>query len=509
MTDLITTHTNADFDALASMVAARRLYPGARLVLPGSQERAVREFMSLSEDVVRIEHEKGARLDDVKRLVVVETRSAGRIGRMAQLVGRKGVEVHLYDHHPRSEGDIPADKDIYEKAGATTTILADIIRKQGLKVTPLEATIMALGIYEDTGSLTFPTTTGRDIDIVSFLMSQGADLNTVSSYLNRELTDKELNLLARLIQSTEIHIINGIHVAIASAVSDEYVDDLSLLAHKMEEAENFNATFIIVQTKDRVQFIARSSLPFIDVSKIASHFGGGGHPTAAGSVIKGLGLAGVKARLIDHLRSHIHSDIKAKDLISGKGLQLDTEETVTSAREKIAAACVEYAAVRGRKSMEGVASLRDIEKAISRGFGHARLKGYMSCKLFPVKPDTSIYAIQDIMQQKNVGCVPVIGNRKFLGLVTRTDLLRTFHGRLFGEPASGEKEDESRFTVDLTPKIKRAFPGKVAELLRFSGRIAAEMGFKAFAVGGFVRDLILGVENYDIDLVIEGSAIDF
>ena len=509
MTDLITTHTNADFDALASMVAARRLYPGARLVLPGSQERAVREFMSLSEDIVRIEHEKDARLDDVNRLIVVETRSAGRIGRMARLVGRKGVEVHLYDHHPRSESDITADKDIYEKAGATTTILADIIRKRGLKVTPLEATIMALGIYEDTGSLTFPTTTGRDIDIVSFLMSQGADLNTVSSYLNRELTDKELNLLARLIQSTEIHIINGIHVAIASAVSDEYVDDLSLLAHKMEEAENFNATFILVQTKDRVQFIARSSLPFINVSKIASYFGGGGHPTAAGSVIRGLGLAEVKARLIDRLRSHIHSDIKAKDLISGKALQLDIEETVTSAREKLSAAGAEYAAIRGRKSMEGITSLKDLEKAISRGFGHARLKGYMSCKLFPVKPDTSIYAIQDIMQQKSVGCVPVIGHNKFLGLVTRTDLLRTFHGRLFGEPAPGAKEEESRFTVDLTPKIKRAFPGKVAELLRFSGRIAAEMGFKAFAVGGFVRDLILGVENYDIDLVIEGSAIDF
>jgi len=103
LTDLITTHTNADFDALASMVAARKLYPGARLVLPGSQERAVREFMSLSADIVKIEHEKDARLDDVERLIVVETRSPARIGRMAVLADRKGVEVHVYDHHPRSQ----------------------------------------------------------------------------------------------------------------------------------------------------------------------------------------------------------------------------------------------------------------------------------------------------------------------------------------------------------------------------------------------------------------------
>ena len=508
MTDLITTHTNADFDALASMVAARKLYPGARLVLPGSQERAVREFMSLSEDIVKIEHEKDARLDDVGRLIVVETRSPARIGRMAALAGKKGVEVHVYDHHPRSRGDIRADKDVYEKAGATTTIICDIVREQGLRITPLEATIMALGIYEDTGSLTFPTTTKRDIDTVSFLVSQGADLNLVSSYLKRELTEKELNLLARLIQSTEIHVVNGVHLAIASATDDEYVDDLSLLAHKIEEAENFNATFILVQTKDKVQFIARSSLPFVDVSKAASFFGGGGHPTAAGAVIRGVGLPEAKAKLLGYLRGHIRSDIKAGELIKGGPLMLGIDESVSDAKEKLAESGSEYAAIRGKVTAgmpAGTVSVKDLDRAISRGFGHARLKGYMSGKVYPVGPDTSIYAIQDIMQQKSVGCVPVIDGKRLIGLVTRTDLLRTFHGRLFGEPAPGTVG----FSVDLTPNIKRVLPAKVAELLRFSGKIAEEMGFKAFAVGGFVRDLILGAGNYDLDIVIEGNSIDY
>ena len=42
--DIITSHTNADFDALASMVAAGKLYPGAKLVFPGSQEKSMRDF---------------------------------------------------------------------------------------------------------------------------------------------------------------------------------------------------------------------------------------------------------------------------------------------------------------------------------------------------------------------------------------------------------------------------------------------------------------------------------
>ena len=42
--EIITSHTNADFDALASMVAAKKLYPDARIVFAGSQEKSMRDF---------------------------------------------------------------------------------------------------------------------------------------------------------------------------------------------------------------------------------------------------------------------------------------------------------------------------------------------------------------------------------------------------------------------------------------------------------------------------------
>ena len=41
---VITTHVNADFDALASMLAAQKLYPEARVVFPGSQEKNLKNF---------------------------------------------------------------------------------------------------------------------------------------------------------------------------------------------------------------------------------------------------------------------------------------------------------------------------------------------------------------------------------------------------------------------------------------------------------------------------------
>jgi tRNA nucleotidyltransferase (CCA-adding enzyme) len=50
--DLIVSHKNADFDAVSSLVAAKKLYPNSRLLLPGSQEKAVRNFMALFKDKI-------------------------------------------------------------------------------------------------------------------------------------------------------------------------------------------------------------------------------------------------------------------------------------------------------------------------------------------------------------------------------------------------------------------------------------------------------------------------
>ncbi|MCK5508599.1 MAG: hypothetical protein KAI50_08765, partial [Desulfobacterales bacterium] len=41
---IITTHVNADFDALASMLAAQKLYAGSLIVFPGSHEKNLRNF---------------------------------------------------------------------------------------------------------------------------------------------------------------------------------------------------------------------------------------------------------------------------------------------------------------------------------------------------------------------------------------------------------------------------------------------------------------------------------
>ena len=105
--EVITTHLNADFDAMASMVAAKKLYPEALLVFPGSQERNLRDFFIRSSfyfvDFTRM---KQVPLEEIKRLILVDTRQASRIGKFAEVAASGEVDIHIYDHHPDTDEDV-------------------------------------------------------------------------------------------------------------------------------------------------------------------------------------------------------------------------------------------------------------------------------------------------------------------------------------------------------------------------------------------------------------------
>src|ERR671935_262876 len=77
---VIATHGNTDFDAFAAMVAVRHLYPGAVICLAGSLNRNVREFYRLYADELNAVDASRLQLDAVRRLIVVETKHAARLG---------------------------------------------------------------------------------------------------------------------------------------------------------------------------------------------------------------------------------------------------------------------------------------------------------------------------------------------------------------------------------------------------------------------------------------------
>src|SRR2546421_627024 len=104
--DVIATHGNTDFDAFAAMLAARRLYPNAVVCVAGSLNRNVREFYRLHADELDFVVDAARlELDAIRRLIVVETVHAQRLGELEPVALDPQVDkgVSRFLHTPLAE----------------------------------------------------------------------------------------------------------------------------------------------------------------------------------------------------------------------------------------------------------------------------------------------------------------------------------------------------------------------------------------------------------------------
>ena len=224
---------NADFDAMASMLAAQKLYPEAMAVFPGSQEKNLRNFF-IQSMVYLFNIIELSKIDfsAVTRLVLVDTRRRNRIGKLRRVLDNPGLEIHIYDHHPKKDDDIQADQEHHMLTGATVTILTGILREKKIPISPEEATIMCLGIYEDTGSFTFPSTTASDFKAAAYLLSKGANLNAISGMISREFNPEQIGLLNDMIQASRRYTISGVDIVLTSVTTDNYFPDFRFWSRK-------------------------------------------------------------------------------------------------------------------------------------------------------------------------------------------------------------------------------------------------------------------------------------
>lgn len=507
--EIITTHTNADMDALASMVAAQKLYPGAVMVFPGPLLRNVAEFMALHKDTLQISTVRDIDIDHVKRIILVDTKSAGRLDKLAGLLEKPGVEIHIYDHHQRGEGDAAGKLEVVEMVGATTTLLVEKLMEMEINISPMEATVFSLGIYEDTGSLLFPSTTSRDAAAVAYLLAQGANLAVVADFLERPLNDKQRDLLKTLLVSAERYEINGIKLLIAKGNVDEFIGGLDILTHKLVEFAHLDAVFTVVEMDDRVHIVARSNVPEVSVKEILEGLGGGGHPAAASAIVKKGKVEDVAELLLEAIRSKARPLAIAAEIMSSPVKTITPETIIEDAgRLMLRYGHTGLPVVRGEQVV-GVISRRDVEKATHHGLGHAPVKGFMTSNIITVSPTTPVSIVRELMIKHDIGRLPVLKEGKLLGIVSRTDVLRTLHG----DNMAGHKKIHSDSTNEqphqnIRELMYRGLSAEYMEIMEHAGKIASSMGYKIYAAGGIVRDLLLGMDCIDVDLVVEGDGIE-
>lgn len=510
-TDIITSHINADFDSFASMVAAKKLYPEAKIVFSGSQEKKLRDFISAFSlvDIYRI---RDIDLSAVKRLILVDAKTPDRIGVFAELLsGADRPEIHIYDHHPGSESDIHGSVEMIENVGATATIFTEMLLSKKLSITPMEATVLCLGIYEETGCLMFQTTTERDLLAVARLLKKGASLRIVSGFIRTDLSKEEFSLLNDLLGTSRNIEASGINIKIAKASIDEYIGDAAQLAHRLMDMEEIDALFLLLNMGGKILIVGRSRVNELDVAELLKNFGGGGHPGAASATVKAASLDLIEEDIVRLITASVRPGKDAGDIMTSPVITIDQESYVKEAESMMTRYGVNVLPVLKEGKYKGIISREIVEKAIFHGFSKSRIVDFTTTDALIVSPDAQVRDVERLMVEQNQRFMPVVDGERIIGAITRTDILRTLYEdmlrrkHLKEEPA-GERPSVGR---NLSTWLNERFPPAVSEMLRHAGTIADRYGYNAYLVGGTVRDLLRGQENLDIDIVVEGDGIEF
>lgn len=498
---VILSHAGADFDALASMVAARRLYPEARMFFTGSPEPNVREFVTLHRQHFPVHLASEYQGEPLELVVLVDTREPSRLGPFRYAVSQPDVQVHIYDHHPPTPEAIAGDLEEIERLGASVTVLLRKVREQGLPVEPLEATLYLLGLYEETGSLTFPGTTPEDVRMVAWLLEQGGNLALLPHFVQHSLSSEQRALMADLLSNARMVPVHGFQILLVGAETSEYVEELAVLSHRLMDLERPDVLFTAVRMGQRTYVVGRSAPHTADVGRIMGELGGGGHPTAASASLRDRDPWEVLDELLWIVEARLPRRLVARDLMSSpvECLDADGRVTVQEAGEFLQRIGHSAVCVREGGELVGMIARSDVDKALYHGLGHAPVQAYMIRDVVRVGLDDPLPEIQRVLVENDIGRVPVTDGPRLVGIVSRTDILRALHGFVV-MPA---------VRPDPTPPQLLRLEPRLLSLLRRCGQIGEEVGFGVYAVGGFVRDLLLEVPNLDVDLVVEGNAIEY
>lgn len=489
---IILTHEQADFDALASLLGAHFLQDETIPVLPRKMNRNVRAFITLYGGELPFIEARDLSNEPIDAITLVDTQS------MVSIKGvRSDVAVHVIDHHPIRE-DFPPEWSITVAAtGANTTILVDSIREKEISLDMVQATLLLLGIYEDTGSCTYTRTTARDLRAASFLMEQGANLTIANDFLNHPLTMDQQVLYDRLHRNAETIKVQGHSIIIACEDNSEIEEEYSTIVHKLRDFLDPDAIFVLITTKAGVQLIARSTCDQIDVAAIASQFGGGGHDRAAAGLIKNKPLSQVKADLLRLLPDNIHPAITVGQIMSPTPQLLKPGATVGEALTRMQRFGYEGFPVVKRGKIIGLLTRRAVDRAIAHKL-NLKAESIMEAGEYYVESGDSIERLQMVMTDTGWGQIPVVEPEtgKIIGIVTRTDLLKILSEK---SKAITRPNISNRLEANLSP-------ARLA-LLKLVAIEAHDINAALYIVGGFVRDILLEQPSLDFDLVVEGDAI--
>lgn len=505
---IIISHINTDFDALASMLAAKKIYPNAKVVISDKQNITVKQFLTIYRENLGLVKDSELDWETVTEIIMVDEASLARVSDYTKDINREEIKIIVYDHHPEKKEDVTPDAGKIEMVGAAVTLLIEeIIKDPSITISPFEATLFGLGLYTDTGAFTYNNTTARDLEAASFLMSKGMDLEIINRFSDEMLDSEQQAILNSLFQNIETLYVEGLQIVVSTYQTDKYTKGLATLVEKLSEVTDADATLIVVEMKNRVYLIGRSHSNRVNLLPLLEKWQGGGHEQAGSASIKDGDYKEILQGVKDNLAVMLTPAITARDMMSKPVKTILPETTIDEAGHLMFRYGHSGFPVVKEGELLGLITRRDLEKATHHGLGHAPVKAYMTTQVVSIHPETTEEEIQQLVIDQNIGRIPVIESGKLIGIVSRTNIIEMMHNKTLKENI--EKTKQLNLKDNLQADMKAQLPSGIYELLKDISKSAKETQMPVYLIGGIVRDIILKKTNDDIDIVVEGNGITF
>lgn len=489
---LIVTHEQPDFDALAGLALARLAHPGAVAVIGGDVPDNLRAFLHLYRDELDLREPEEVDPNGVVDLIVVDTNDPERLGGFKGLLGT--VPVTVYDHHPRHENEIKAAHGIQERVGATATLLTRHLEASSIEIPAQIASLALLGIHEDTGNLSFDLTTADDYQAAAHLMRRGASLEVVREFQSEYVDHDQRDLLREALKNAETHELSGFTVAVSAFDFPRYVRHAAGICNRLLTQTGSDAAILAVRMEGKTLLFARSARGFDVDAALDDAFGGGGHPGAAFARSEA-GPEQAAEEALAALAAHVQPALTARQIMSSPVKSVAPDTLLHEAQRLLSQYGHNGAPVLDDGKLVGIISRRDLERALRHDLSRSHVSGFMTKEVISAGPEATLMDLERLVQEHNIGRIPILEGGDLTGIVTRSDLLAAHHPPR--EPL------KAREVYERLPSEARDVLDLAVEDLK-----ASEEQSALYLVGGTVRDALLGRALVDLDLVVEGGVVE-
>lgn len=291
-------HNNPDGDAIGSTIAMyillKRLGKEVDIVIEEPPKRF--NFLEEYKDIKKESTKK------YRTAIILDTASIDRVNSAYLL---DNVEKKLViDHHKTNTnyGDI----NLVEDYPACCEIVYNLIREMPITIDKELALPLTIGLLTDTGGFAHQNVLPSTFTMASFLSSL-VDISDIYKKVLRTITINQFNIKKKALDNLELY--NNNMIAVSSITSEDMnecqvdEDECGILVGIPLEIDTIEVSIFLRRYPDKTRVSLRSN--HIDVSRIATIFGGGGHINASG-ITTNIPYEELKAKLIKEVGKSIN-----------------------------------------------------------------------------------------------------------------------------------------------------------------------------------------------------------